>query len=349
MSRQLRDRAMIQNQSPANRSNEMNAIYRWHALRRSARIALGLLAFASGGTFADETTTPTNAAQPEQLGPIVVEAPEPKFVAPTSRDRIGRIWAPVLIDGKGPYRLVLDTGANHSAVTEHTAQALGVAPALETSAHVTGFTGSAVVSTIQVNSMEIGDLALGSMKLPVLADVFGGADGVLSLNGLTHERIYADFAHDRLEIMRSQRQSAPLGYAVVPLRMTGGLPVARVRIGGIVTDAIIDTGAQLSVGNLALRDALARKAPINALREDIVGVTLDTQSGDRIPAPDMQIGHLTIRGVNIVFGDMYLFQHWKLTRTPTLAIGMDLLGSFDVLIIDYAQREMQLRPRVAPK
>ena len=42
---------------------------------------------------------------------------------------------------------------------------------------------------------------------------------------------------------------------------------------------------------------------------------------------------------------MYLFEHLKLTRQPTLMIGMDVLGSFDVLIIDYKMREMQIRTR----
>jgi predicted aspartyl protease len=323
-----------------------------HGLLRSYRVACCLLVLTADGACADEITAPAaKEVQPEhgfELEEIVVQGPEPKFVAPTRRDRIGRIWAPVLIDGKGPFRLVLDTGANNSAVTARTAQSLGTSTTAAASAQVTGFTGSAVVPTIHVSSIEIGDISLGPASLPVLADVFGGAEGVLSLNGLTRVRIFADFTHDRLEIARSQHENAPAGFAVVPLRMVGGLPVAQVRIGGVPTKAIIDTGAQQSIGNLALRDALAHSAPRTAVREDIVGVTLDTQSGDRIPSPDMQIGHLTIRGVNIVFGDMYLFQHWNLTHEPTLAIGMDLLGSFDVVIIDYAQHEMQLRPRGSP-
>jgi predicted aspartyl protease len=306
------------------------------------------LAIAAGAASGDQTGTmpaDTRAESSVQLEDIVVPSPEPKFVAPTRRDRIGRIWAPVLIDGKGPYRLVLDTGANHSAVTTHTASDLGTALAATASVHVTGFTGAADVPSIHVTSLEIGDIALGPADLPVLADVFGGADGVLSLNGLTRVRIFADFTRDQLEIGRSLRETAPPGFAVVPLRMIGGLPVVRVRIGGVATQAIIDTGAQESVGNIALRDALERTAPRTAVREDIVGVTLDLQTGDRIPSPDMQIGQLTIRGVTIVFGDMYLFQQWHLTHEPTLAIGMDLLGSFDVLILDYAQHELQLRPR----
>jgi len=48
---------------------------------------------------------------------------------------------------------------------------------------VTGFTGSAVVPTIHVGRLEVGDLLLGPADLPVLADVFGGAQGVLGIEG----------------------------------------------------------------------------------------------------------------------------------------------------------------------
>jgi hypothetical protein len=34
----------------------------------------------------------------DQLAEVMVEAPEPRYVAPTRRDQIGRIWAPVLIN-----------------------------------------------------------------------------------------------------------------------------------------------------------------------------------------------------------------------------------------------------------
>jgi hypothetical protein len=55
------------------------------------------------------------------------------------------------------------------------------------------------------------------------------------------------------------------------------------------------------------------------------------------------MGGLTINGVHIVFGDMYLFQHWHMTDKPVLLLGMDLLGSFDTLIIDYRLHELQIR------
>ena len=134
-----------------------------------------------------------------------------------------------------------------------------------------------------------------------------------------------------------------LGDTLTSIR--GGLLVADVRVGWVRAKAIIDTGAQGTVGNLMLRNALMRHPPRNAAHEDIIGVTLDVQGGDNIQAPDIDFGHLSVHGVRVTFGDMYLFQHWKLTDEPTLTLGMDLLGSFDVLIIDYNRHELQIRLR----
>jgi predicted aspartyl protease len=284
----------------------------------------------------------------EELTEIIVQTTEPKFVAPTRRDRIGRIWAPVLIDGKGPYRLVLDTGANRSAITARTAQLIGAPPEQDGMLRVTGFTGSATVPTIHVSKMEVGDVFIGPAELPVLSDVFGGAQGVLGFEGLADKRIYADFTHDQLVIGRSHGEPARRDFTAVPLRSVHGLLIANVLVGNVHAKAIIDTGAQGTVGNAALRDALMRHPPRNAAQQDVIGVTLDVQSGDYLQAPDIDFGHLTVRGVRVTFADMYLFQHWGMTNEPALTLGMDLLGSFDVLIIDYARHELQIRLREAP-
>jgi hypothetical protein len=192
--------------------------------------------------------------------------------------------------------------------------------------------------------MEVGDLLLGPTTLPVVPDVFGGAQGVLGNEGLAGKRIFADFMHDRLEISTSHGDPPHIGFSVVPLKVVGGgLLLADLRVGGIRCKAIIDTGAQGTVGNLPLRAALMRHPPRDARRAQIIGVTLDVQNGDNVAAPQIEMGGLTINGVHITFGDMYLFQHWHMTDKPVLMLGMDLLGSFDTLIIDYRMHELQIR------
>ena len=273
---------------------------------------------------------------------VLVEANEPQYVAPTLRDRIGRIWAPVLINGKGPFRLVLDTGASHSAIISRVADALGVSAQTDPIL-LRGVTGSAVVPAVHVDRMEVGDLLIEPSTLPIVADAFGGAEGVLGREGLPDKRIFADFRHDKLVISRSHRQRAGIGYSTVPLNIShGGLLTAYIRVGSVRTLAIVDTGGQQTVGNLALREALMRHPPADAVSEDIIGVTLDVQRSDSIGAPPIELGSLKLHHVRVAFGDMYLFDHLQLTRQPTLMVGMDVLGSFDVLIIDYKLREMQI-------
>jgi hypothetical protein len=276
---------------------------------------------------------------------VVIEATEPKYVAPTLRDRIGRIWAPVLINGKGPFRLVLDTGASHSAIISRVADSLGLAGQTDTIV-VRGVTGSAVVPALHVDRMEVGAVLIEPSTLPIVADVFGGAEGVLGREGMPDKRIFADFTKDVLTISRSHREKAPPGFNVVPLRSVhGGLLSTEVRIGSIRAQAIIDTGGQQTVGNMALLEAMKKYPPKNSVSEDIIGVTLDLQHGNTVSTPPMNLGTLRLRGVRVTFADMYLFDHLKMTREPTLLLGMDVLGSFDVLVIDYRMREMQVKTR----
>jgi predicted aspartyl protease len=304
----------------------------------------GLPAFAATEGAPNPPPPQTLPTPAEQLQVVIVQTTEPRFVAPTRRDSIGRIWAPVLIDGKGPYRLVVDTGATSSAVTERAALSLGNSK--DNTTRVTGFTGSAVVPTIHVHSLEVGELLIGPSELPVLADVFGGAQGVLGYEGLANKRIYADFTRDRLEISRSRGEPPRFDFEVVPVTVQNGLLVAEVKVGWVRCRAIIDTGAQATVGNLALREALMSNPQSRLSQDEVIGVTMDVQKGDDIPAPSITMGqHVHITGARITFGDMYVFRHWKYTNTPTLAIGMDLLGSFDTLVIDYNRRELQIRPR----
>lgn len=281
-----------------------------------------------------------------ELTQIVVEAPEPRYAAPTLRDRIGRIWAPVVINGRGPYRLVLDTGATRSAVIQQVVNSLGIPVTQLASVRVTGVTGTAVVPTVPIDRMEVGDLTMDSTDLPVVADVFGGAQGVLGTEGLGDKRILIDFGRDRVSIMRSKGQLNKSGFETLPLRhLRDSLLALDVRVGGIRTKAIIDTGAQVSIGNNALRTALARRGIKDVTKQEIEGVTLDVAHGDMMRAPPIEVGALKFTGVYITYGDMYIFDRWRLMDEPTLVLGMDVLGTVDVLVIDYRLRELQIRLR----
>ena len=294
---------------------------------------------AAGSATAPTTTSPT-------LEEITVSAPEPRYVAPTRRDRIGRIWAPVYINEQGPFRLVLDTGANHSAVNAEVAAALGITPDARQSVLLRGVTGSRVVPSIRVDSLVLGDLELRLKRLPIVTDALGGAQGVLGTDGLDDKRVFIDFRHDRISVFKSHLERAPGGFVVIPVKIANGLLLlADIRIGDVKAKAIIDTGGQATLANHALEAALRRRLrPEDVKADEIEGATLDIQYGDRVTIPPINLGSLTIEGARITAGDMQIFEHWHMTEEPALLIGMDVLGLLDTIIIDYRRRELQIRP-----
>jgi predicted aspartyl protease len=287
---------------------------------------------------------PPPATETNNVEEVVVAAPEPRYVAPTLRDRIGRVWAPVYINGKGPYKLVLDTGANRTAVIPSLAKKIGTDPGTSV-LKVLGATGSSVVPAIKVNSIEVGDLFLGDRQVAIVPDVFGGAEGVLGADGLSDKRVHIDFKNDQITILRSTGPVRANGYTRIPVKLRyGHLLMFDVKLAGVRTRAMLDTGAQTTIGNRTLRNALAKRKR-QGVENTIIGVTLDAQKGETVLAPSVELGDLTLRGMQVTFGDMYIFDAWNMTDQPALLIGMDIIGLLDTLIIDYKRRELHLRAR----
>jgi len=303
----------------------------------------GGTSFGSSGDSADHPSAGVDAV--EQLTDIMVEAREPRYVAPTRRDQIGRIWAPVFINGRGPFRLVLDTGASRSAITAMVAVALGIPTDLSPPIILRGVTGSATVPTIHVDTLSVGDVAVDSPVLPVVPDAMGGAQGVLGAEGLVDKRIFIDFRHDQIRITYSRGERAGFDFVNIPFRSVHGqLIIVDAMVGEVRTKAIIDTGGQTTIANLALRDALARRHQGGRSRPDqIIGATLAVENGEIIATPEIRLGSIRMLDPGVTFADLYIFKQWKLTSEPAILIGMDALGVLDTLVIDYRRHELQLR------
>jgi aspartyl protease len=285
---------------------------------------------------------------PPMMEDIAVVADEPRYVAPTRRDKIGRIWAPVLVNGKGPFRLVLDTGATHSALTARVAQAIGIPLDMTHTVMLRGATGSAEVPFVPVETLEYGDLLVEPKRLPIVPDALGGAEGVLGTDGMANKRIHISFRKDSITIMRSKGERAEGGFVTIPVKMMHGrLLVVEAYLGGVPVKAVIDTGGQATLGNEALRVALAehRKKYNTVTPDEVTGATLDVQTGNRVATPALALGDVLVRNPAMTFADFAIFEHWKLMDEPAMLIGMDVLGLLDTLIIDYRRKELQVKLR----
>src|SRR3954451_11861456 len=121
-----------------------------------------------------------SAAQAADLPQIAPPDDATLFASPTRKDRIGRILVPVMINGQGPFRLIVDTGASYSTISPQLAQTLGLQASDEYPFLVNGVTGSARAPSVPIDLLEAGDLRFRSLRLPVIEPgIMAGADGIL--------------------------------------------------------------------------------------------------------------------------------------------------------------------------
>jgi predicted aspartyl protease len=298
--------------------------------------------------LAAEGTVPAQILPIPAAPPVSTSAePAPLFAAATRVDRIGRMMAPVTINGQGPYRLVVDTGASHSTFSPRLVAALGLSPSLDSPILLNGVTGAAEVPTVQVKTIQAGDMVVKDVQVPVVwSSIMADADGILGVAGLRTERIYVDFRRDRIVITRSGSDIDTGRFLRIPAHtVEGGLLMVNVRIGGVAARAVIDTGAERTLGNGALRDALrARKYGKEArwASTEVYGATTQVANGEASVAPAIKIGPATIRGTEVVYGDFHIFKLWNLESRPAALIGMDVLGTVGALVVDYKRRELLL-------
>jgi hypothetical protein len=78
----------------------------------------------------------------------------------------------------------------------------------------------------------------------------------------------------------------------------------------------------------------------------ITSVTGRTIQGQLANIPVMRVGHVRLVNLALTFADLHIFQIWNL-ESPAILLGMDALGTFDRVSLDFGRAEVQfeLDPR----
>ena len=310
-------------------------------LRRRWSLAVCLQSMLLAG-FGSAVTAAPAATDDTPKSLVATEAADQYkslFACPTTLDHIGRVVAPVMIDGRGPFRFVVDTGASRSSVGPGLVQTLGLKMSTVPALQLEGITGSAPVSAVTIERLSAGNINIEHMPMPVLWEpVMAGADGILGIAGLSDQTLLVDFEHNRVVLGSTLDPSVRFHYSRVRTKVvSGGLMTAVAYVGDVRVLAIIDTGSERSLGNpmlqkaLGLRDEPGEATPVTA----VYGATEQVEAGRVIHAPIIGIGPLRVEGVDLIYGDFHIFKLWKLQNTPAIILGMDVLGTVNALGFDF--------------
>ncbi len=258
-----------------------------------------------------------------------------------------RVGAAVFIDNRGPFTFVIDTGAGTTSIADTLADQLALPPLQPVMVH--GITEARITRSVAVSRLQLSGLGFRDLTCPVFPRDQLGADGLIGLDVLGRFRL-------RFDVVRRAASLTMRGVAIVMggdmqtgsrirregLRAVTGrfgqMMLTQVTVDGQPTVAFIDSGAQYSIGNLALRRAIA------ARRQDggrlsravpIYGVTGQSLSADLARVDDLRLGANRLGATPMLFADLHCFQTLGLSDRPALLIGADLMGRFREVTLDF--------------
>lgn len=255
-----------------------------------------------------------------------------------------RMTVPVRLSGAGPFRFLVDTGADRTAVSREVAGRLGLAQGEKAAIHTVS--GVSTVSTATLSALELTRRPVRIKDAPLLDSINIGADGIIGVDALRSESVLFDFQKQLLSIVPSdvaELRDEPDVIVVTANRKNGRLIVTDAVANGHKLTVVVDTGAEVSIGNEALREQLVGRGLVDpAQKVQLESVTGDLIAGDYMFVRELDIGGVTLKNLAIVFADAHTFKELKLERKPALLLGMNAMRAFKKVSIDFANRKFRV-------
>ena len=278
------------------------------------------------------------SANPESPPPGGMIDPAAAEVLALDEERNRRLTVPVHIDGSGPYDFMIDTGSQATAITHEINATLGLRPT--GTATLVGMASRRPVALVEVARLDIGSHTITDLTAPLLERANVGADGIVGLDSLQDFRVMLDFREQTiaLEDVRG-REAGRRGFEIVvrARQRLGQLLITDAIVEGVRATVIIDTGAQASLANNALREKIRTQRASAVTTTDVNGVDL---VGQMSLMRTLTIEGLSLTNVPLTFADTPAFEALGLTDTPALSLGMNHLALFDRVAIDFANRRV---------
>jgi hypothetical protein len=260
----------------------------------------------------------------------------------TVADMYRRMTLAIAVNGAGPYPFVVDTGANQSVISSELCARLGL-PA-GPPAPLNGVAGVQIAPTTRARLL-IGKRVLEDQILSVLPTAGIGGPGMLGLDTVGETALTLDFANRDLRIDTGRGNwRDPDAIAVKAQRRDGQLTLVTVSLAGAPITAFVDSGAQSTIGNMALRDLAITRSPKSMLTETkIISSTGQTMVAEMAYLSALRVGKLIIPDWPVAFADLHTFRMWKMIDKPAILLGVDILSRFQYVCLDFARDEVRFR------
>ena len=252
-------------------------------------------------------------------------------------ERNRRLTLPVRVEGNGPFAFMIDTGSQATAITREIRDLAGLAPA--GTATLVGMASRREVELASVRRLEFGTNSFTNFTAPVLERTHVGADGIIGLDALQDFRVLLDFRKQTISVEDASTKGGRGGFEIVVRARSrlGQLLITDAMVEGVRATVIIDTGAQTSLGNLALLERIRARRAEQVVTTDVNGVDI---TGQLAFVHTLNIQGLSLTNVPLTFADTPAFAALGLEDRPVLSIGMQHLALFDRVAIDFERQRV---------
>lgn len=259
-------------------------------------------------------------------------------------DAYGRPAARVMLNGKGPFSFMVDTGSTTTVLAQRHIAAVG-AP-ITGMATVAGTTGMAETQVAQMDAIEVGAVKKRDVRVAVLPDEhLASIDGILGADVFAGKRIVFDIKGKSVKIESSRRPTrSTRGTMMSNMNVRRGL-LAEIegRVGNVGAKLMLDTGAQNCIANTALSEALQQAHPrlerIEGMK--VFGVTGHVLTGQVIALPRVELRAFSVKDASAVAVDAPIFDLWGLKDEPAMIVGVNLLSRLRSFSIDYGAKAFE--------
>ena len=256
-----------------------------------------------------------------------------------------RMTVEVRVNGRGPYRFLVDSGADTSVVGLRIARELALP--VGTRAMLHSMTASSIVDRVMVDELSFGPSTIRNLEVPALLERDLGGAGMIGIDALVEQRLMMDFEKRLIKVEDAREKAKMLDGEIVVTarRRRGQLILTQVKAAGLPIEAVIDTGSEITIGNLALRDKLIRGNRDKFITVEATGVTGVTIPLQLARIGELELGSVTLRNVPMAFADVPPFKVFGIDGGPALLLGTDLLETFRRVSLDFKARKVRFQLR----
>ena len=260
----------------------------------------------------------------------------------------GHLYVTTGVNGRGPFRFLLDSGAGASLLAKRVADELGIVTFGDLP--IRGVGGYGAIGLAEIDSLTLGGLCLYLKHVAVLTPISSGSEAFRKLDGILGYDFFArfavsiDFEKRRIVISRSGKYSPLTEGRSIGLEVYAQIPVVEAEVDGQPIRMAVDLGAQAGLVIRGSAKALAAPGEDNSQTDRVFQIG---GVGGLGSVRKLNIKRLTLAGFDIDNPPALAAEKFADFPMPEYIeglLGVQILKDFN-LIIDYQAGNLVLSRR----